>query len=185
MCYLPKYVHIHIFCKHCGLFSGVLSLWISLTLKQVFWKTKTFFKKLKYRFLVESTTIESVILSYKTAPSKTSIKANRMGSIKWTFTKKGVLPLTTLLFWKFSLSINSWFNVPTTQMFIFILFTSTWISFLRFFFVQRAWKLRSMSESWLVFCSKQFVIEPKSLKLCNNLMYLHCYQSLKICNKFT
>ena len=43
---------------------------------------KTFFEKLEFRFLVESTTIESALFSYKTALSKANVKANRMGSEK-------------------------------------------------------------------------------------------------------
>ena len=37
------------------------------TLKQIFLKTKKFFKKLEFRFLVESTKIENVTFPYKTA----------------------------------------------------------------------------------------------------------------------
>ena len=36
-----------------------------LTLKQVFWETKTFFKKLEYRFLVETTKIENTSFPMK------------------------------------------------------------------------------------------------------------------------
>ena len=32
-----------------------------MSLIQIFWKTKTFFKKLKYHFLVETTKIENII----------------------------------------------------------------------------------------------------------------------------
>ena len=44
-------------------------------------------------------------------------------------TKDGVLPVTTLFFWKFCFSLRtsykySWFNVPTAQMSIFVLFVS-------------------------------------------------------------
>ena len=35
----------------------ILNVFITLTLKQVFWKTKTFLKKLEYRFLLESNAI--------------------------------------------------------------------------------------------------------------------------------
>ena len=38
-----------------------------LTLKQVFWKTKVFFKKQDYLFLVQLTTIENAIFPYKAA----------------------------------------------------------------------------------------------------------------------
>ena len=33
----------------------ILNVFNSLTLKEIFWKRKTFFKKLEYRFLVENT----------------------------------------------------------------------------------------------------------------------------------
>ena len=36
-----------------------LNAFNSLTVKQIFWKTKTFFKKLEYQFLIESTKIEN------------------------------------------------------------------------------------------------------------------------------
>ena len=53
-------------------------------MKQIFWKTKTFFKKLEYRFLVESTKIENVSFPYKTAISETNVKTNKMVTTKWT-----------------------------------------------------------------------------------------------------
>ena len=37
----------------------ILNVFNAVTLKQIFWKTKPFFKKLKYRFLVESTKTEN------------------------------------------------------------------------------------------------------------------------------
>ena len=36
----------------------ILNVFNILTLKQIFWKTKNVFKKLEYRFLVESTKVE-------------------------------------------------------------------------------------------------------------------------------
>ena len=50
----------------------------TLTLKQVFWKTKTFFQKLEYHFLVESTNIANASFSNKTAKSEANVKT------KWT-----------------------------------------------------------------------------------------------------
>ena len=58
-----------------------------LTLKQIFWKTNTFFKKLEYRFLVETSKIENTF-PFKTAPSEANIKTNRMATTKWTFHKE-------------------------------------------------------------------------------------------------
>ena len=54
----------------------------TLTLKQILWKTNTFFKKLEYRFLVESTKIDDTSTSYKTTISEANVKTNRMVSIE-------------------------------------------------------------------------------------------------------
>ena len=56
--------------------------------KQIFWKTKTFFKTLEYRFLVESTNIENAFFPHKTAISETSVKTNRIVSKEWTHHKE-------------------------------------------------------------------------------------------------
>ena len=45
-------------------------------------ETKTFLKKLEYRFLVGSGKIENKLFSYKTAISEANVKRNRMGSTK-------------------------------------------------------------------------------------------------------
>ena len=78
----------------------VSNVFNTLTLKQISWKTKTFFKKLEYRFLVETTKIENISFTLKTDLSEANVK-NR---IEWRlqnepFTKSGVLPVTTLFFW--------------------------------------------------------------------------------------
>ena len=53
----------------------ILNVFNALTLIQIFWKTKTFFKKLEYRFLVETTKIENTSFPFKTALSfKTALK---------------------------------------------------------------------------------------------------------------
>ena len=54
-----------------------------LTLKQIFWKTKAFFKKLEYRFSVETTEIENTSCPFKTAQSEANVKTNRMATLKW------------------------------------------------------------------------------------------------------
>ena len=63
----------------------VSNVFNTLTLKQIFWKTKTFFKKLEYRFLVESTKIENASFPYKTAISEANVKTNRMVTTKWAY----------------------------------------------------------------------------------------------------
>ena len=59
----------------------------AVTLKHIFWETKTFFKNLEYCFLVESTKIENASFLYKTAMPETNVKTNYMGSTKWTYHK--------------------------------------------------------------------------------------------------
>ena len=61
----------------------ILNVFNNLTLKQIFWKKKTFFKKLEHRFLVESTNIENASLPYITAISEVNVKTNRKVSTKW------------------------------------------------------------------------------------------------------
>ena len=65
--------------------SGNFERFQYLTLKQIFWKAKTFFKKLVYCFLVESTKIGNASFPYKTVMSKANFKIKRMMSTKWTF----------------------------------------------------------------------------------------------------
>ena len=66
----------------------VSNVFNTLTLKQIFWKTKTFFKKLEYRFLVETTKIENTSFPFKTALSEANVKTNRMATTKWTYHKE-------------------------------------------------------------------------------------------------
>ena len=80
------------FCLRVGMFLsesqwkfGTFSI---LTLKQILWKTKTFFKKLKYCFLLETTKIENALFSYKSAISEANVKTNRMVGRKWTYHKE-------------------------------------------------------------------------------------------------
>ena len=66
----------------------ILNVFNTLTLKRIFWKTKTFFKNLEYRFLVESIKIENASFPYKTAISEANVKTNKMVTTKWTYQKE-------------------------------------------------------------------------------------------------
>ena len=57
----------------------ILIVFNTLTLKQIFWKTKTFFKKLEYSFLVESTKIKNASFPCKAAIPEAT---------KWTYYKE-------------------------------------------------------------------------------------------------
>ena len=64
---------------------------------------QTLFKKLEYRFLVESTKIDNITFPYKTALSEANVKTNRMGSTKWTYHKEqsfasNYFPFSKILF---------------------------------------------------------------------------------------
>ena len=63
----------------------VSSIFSTLTLKQIFWNTKTFLKKLEYSFLVETSQIENASFLFKTALSEANLKTNRMATTKWTY----------------------------------------------------------------------------------------------------
>ena len=83
---------------------------------QVFWKTKTFLKKLEYCFLVESTKIEN-----KTTLSEPNVKTNKMVSTKWTYLRKRSFASNYFIFVKILFQFKNllWrvdWGVPTTQM---------------------------------------------------------------------
>ena len=73
--------------------SGNFERFQYFNLKQIFWKTKTFFKKPEYGFLVESNKIEKASFSNKNSIPKANIKTNKMVRAKPTYHKE---PVTTL-----------------------------------------------------------------------------------------
>ena len=76
----------------------VSNVFNTLTLKEIFWKTKTFFKKLEYGFLVETTKIENTSFPFKTALSEANVKTNRMATTKWTYHKEWSFASNYLIF---------------------------------------------------------------------------------------
>ena len=85
----------------------ILNVFSTLTLKQIFRKTKTFFKKLEYRFLVKSTKIENASFLYKTANQKLMLRQMEWWVQSGPTTKNGVLPVTTLFFRKCCFSLRT------------------------------------------------------------------------------
>ena len=79
---------------------GILNVFTILTLKLIFWQTKTFFKKLAYRFLVDSTKIENELFPYKTVTSEANVKTNRIVSTKWTYHKQRSFASNCFIFLK-------------------------------------------------------------------------------------
>ena len=105
----------------------------TLIMKQIFWKTKNFFKKLKYRFSVENTKIENASFLFKTAISEANVKTNKMVNTKWTYQNELSFASNYFIFLKilFQLKnlLKSWFVVSKTQVPIFVLFASAGVSF--------------------------------------------------------
>ena len=78
----------------------ILNVFNNLTLKQIFWKTETFFKKLEYCFLIESTKIENASFQYKTFMSEANFKTKRMMSTKWAYHKERSFASNYFIFFK-------------------------------------------------------------------------------------
>ena len=75
----------------------VLNDFNTLTLKEIFWKTETFFKTLEYRFLVESTKIENALFPCKTANQKPMLRQIECWVQYGAVTKNRVFPVATLI----------------------------------------------------------------------------------------
>ena len=121
-----------------------MNVFNTLTLKQDSWKTKTSYKKLEYCFLVDTTTTESATFPYKTASSKANVRTNCVGSTTWSYQKERIFTTNCFIFFLFFFFFenliwvpltNSWFNLPISQMPIFILFVSVRVLFKVVFFL--------------------------------------------------
>ena len=73
----------------------ILNVFNTLTLKKVFCKKKTFFRKLDFRFLVESTKIEIAIFSYKTVLPEANVKRSKLELEIVAIKKNGELSVTS------------------------------------------------------------------------------------------
>ena len=88
----------------------ILIVFNTLTLKQIFSKTRTFFIKTGLPFLVESTSIENATFSCKIALKKPMLRLIEWGIQDGPIAKNGVLPVTTLVFRKFCFSLRTLYN---------------------------------------------------------------------------
>ena len=85
----------------------VLNVFNTLTLKQIFWKTKIFLRKLEDRFLVESTKIENASFPDKTTISEANVKKNKTVTTKWTYHKERSFASNNFIFQKFYFSLRA------------------------------------------------------------------------------
>ena len=76
----------------------VSNVFNTLTLRQIFGKTKSFFKKLEYYFLVEATKIENTPFTFKTTLSETNVKIYKMVTTKWSYHKDWSFASNYLIF---------------------------------------------------------------------------------------
>ena len=116
-----------------------LTVFNTLTLKQIFWKTKTFLKKLEYAFLVESTKIGNKSFHTKLPFQKPILKQIEWWVQNGPITKSGVLSVTTLFFWKLCFSLKTSYkeliwciNNPNTHI---RTFYKRWSFIWRYFFL--------------------------------------------------
>ena len=61
----------------------------------------------QYRFLVERAKIKNATFPYKTAQLEVNVKANRMGSIKWTYQEERTFASNYFIFPKFCFSLRA------------------------------------------------------------------------------
>ena len=85
----------------------ILNLFNILTLKHIFWKTKSFFEKLDFCFLVESTKIEKTSSPSKTVAPEVNVKTNGMVSIKWTYHEERSFASNYFIFLNFFFRLRS------------------------------------------------------------------------------
>ena len=111
----------------------ILNVFITLTLIQFFWKSKSLTLTTGALLFSWKHYNEKRHISLKTVASKANVKTNRMGSTKWTYHNQRSFAsnyffFENLISVKESL-ISSWFNPRTTQMSIFILVNvNAWVS---------------------------------------------------------
>ena len=78
----------------------ILNVFHTLTLIQIFWKTKALLNKLEYCFLVETTKIENTSFPFKTAMSEANVKTNGMATTKSTYHKERSLASNFFIFFE-------------------------------------------------------------------------------------
>ena len=85
----------------------ILNVFNTINLKQIFWNTKTIFKKLEYLFWLKALRLKTDHFYRKLPYEKPMLR-----QIKWwvqngSITMNEVLSVTTLIFWKFCFSLRT------------------------------------------------------------------------------
>ena len=84
-----------------------LSVFTTLSLKLIFWKTETFSKNWSTAFLVQSTKIEIAIFSHKTVLPEANVETNRTRSTEWTYYKGRCFASNYFIFLKVFFSLGT------------------------------------------------------------------------------
>ena len=84
-----------------------MNVFNTLPLKEIFRKIKIFVKKLEYRSSVESTKIANAKFPRKTACQMPMLRQMEWGVQNRPIAKNGVLPITTLYFWKICFNMRT------------------------------------------------------------------------------
>ena len=119
--YIYMYIHRLAFTRKSLQILYVLN---TLTLKNIFWKAKIIFKNLEYSFLIESTKLKAEHFHTKLPCQKPMLRQIECGVQNGLSQRTGFSLDTTLFLWTFvwviGLFVKNWFDVPTTQMSLFI-----------------------------------------------------------------
>ena len=92
-------IPLHLRDRHVFMWQSLEILNVFYTLKLIFWKPQTRFKKSAALFF--SYQIQSATFPYKTALSEANVKASRMVNTKWAYHKERSFAVTILFFRKF------------------------------------------------------------------------------------
>ena len=84
-----------------------MNVFNTLPLKEIFRKIKIFVKKLEYRSSVESTKIANAKFPRKTACQMPMLRQMEWAVENRPIAKNGVLPITTLYFWKICFNMRT------------------------------------------------------------------------------
>ena len=85
----------------------ILNDFNTLTLIQIFWKTKTFFRKLKYVFQLKAPILKTHHFYTKLPYQKPKLRQTEWWIVNEPIKKNGVLPVTPLFFWKVCFSLRT------------------------------------------------------------------------------
>ena len=88
----------------------ILNVFNTLTLKQIFWKTKTFLKKWSTVFKLQALRLKTHHFHTKSPYQKPMLRQTEWWVQNEPITKNRVLPETTLFFWKFCYSLRTSFK---------------------------------------------------------------------------